>query len=246
MKRMLTRKRTLSTIRIVMKILTILAACLFLLCFPLLLMTSNLRFEVSQIRFYQYGFDKYGISEVTGLSDAELTRAASGLITYFNTSRDSAQVRVVKDGQEIDLFSQRELDHLADVKVLIRLFYTVQWFALAYVLIYITAGFIARKRSFLRQLLHRVFLGGVFTLGLFAVVGMWALIDFDGLFLTFHLTSFSNDLWILDPSKDYLIMMFPAGFFSDAALYLVGGTVIEALFLGGGAWAYLRRHRMSC
>jgi len=81
---------------------------------------------------------------------------------------------------------------------------------------------------------------------LFAFVGIWALIDFEGLFLTFHLTSFSNDLWMLDPSKDYLIMMFPERFFFDAALFLVGSTAVEALILGGGTWAYRLISRPFC
>ena len=223
-----------------MKILKIATACLFVLCFPLLLLTANLRFEVGELRLYEYGFNKYGISEVTGLEGSELTKASTGLIDYFNTSKDSAQIKVVKDGQEMDIFSQREIDHLNDVKGIIQLFYSVQWITLAYALIYILAGFITRKRAFLRRLMQVVFFGGIFTLALFAFVGIWALIDFEGLFLTFHLTSFSNDLWMLDPSKDYLIMMFPEGFFFDAALFLLGSTVVEALILGGGTWAYRR------
>jgi uncharacterized membrane protein len=43
--------------------------------------------------------------------------------------------------------------------------------------------------------------------------------------------SFSNDLWLLDPSKDYLIMMFPQGFFFDAAVFIIATIIIEALVL---------------
>lgn len=227
-----------------MKALRIIAASLFVICFPLLLLTSNLRVEVGAIQLYEYGFEKYDISERTGLDNAELAKAAEGLIEYFNTSKESARMQVVKDGEEIELFSQREIDHLTDVKNLIRMFYAIQWITLAYALIYIAAGFITHKRAFLRQLTQVVFFGGAFTLGLFVLVGIWAVIDFDSLFLNFHLTSFSNDLWILDPTKDYLIMMFPEGFFLDAALFLVGSTVVEALILGGGAWVY-RRWRLT-
>jgi len=78
----------------------------------------------------------------------------------------------------------------------------------------------------------------VFTLGLLAFFGLWAGIDFNGLFLTFHWVSFSNDLYFLDPSEDYLMMMFPEGFFVDASLLLIGSTVAQALFMGGGAWIY--------
>ncbi|MDD2471668.1 MAG: DUF1461 domain-containing protein, partial [Dehalococcoidales bacterium] len=48
------------------------------------------------------------------------------------------------------------------------------------------------------------------------------------------LISFSNDLWLLDPAKDYLIMMFPQGFWADAAL-LVAALTAGGAFLTGSA-----------
>ena len=56
---------------------------------------------------------------------------------------------------------------------------------------------------------------------------------FEGLFLKFHEISFSNDFWLLDRSKDFLIMMFPENFFLDATLWIVGSTIIEAVLLTG-------------
>lgn len=221
------------------------AACLFVLCFPLLLLGFNLRAEVSFLRLYEYGFDRYHAEEATGLERPELKKAARGLIGYFNGSRESPQVQVTADGDQFDLFNQKELDHLRDVKGLIRLFYTIQWITLVYMLGYIVVGFVRWKRSFLPRLMQLVFFGGVFTLGALAFLGIWAAIDFDGLFLTFHQTSFSNDLWQLDPSEDYLIMMFPEAFFRDAAILLIVAIVVEASLLGGGAWYYLRKWRRA-
>ena len=60
-----------------------------------------------------------------------------------------------------------------------------------------------------------------------------SLFNFDRLFLQFHLLSFSNDLWLLDPSRDYLIMLFPQGFWYDMAIYcgLAAGGI--AVLMGG-------------
>ena len=82
----------------------------------------------------------------------------------------------------------------------------------------------------------------VAVLSFLAIIGIWALIDFDSLFLVFHHASFSNDLWKLDPSSDYLIMMFPEEFFMDASFILVGSTILEALICGAIAYVYLRRN----
>jgi integral membrane protein (TIGR01906 family) len=65
------------------------------------------------------------------------------------------------------------------------------------------------------------------------------MLDFDRFFLQFHLISFANDLWQLDPTKDYLIMLFPQGFWYDATLFCALGTVVMAVVLAGMAGGYL-------
>ena len=56
------------------------------------------------------------------------------------------------------------------------------------------------------------------------------LIAFDQVFLAFHRVSFANDFWKLDPSRDYLVMMFPEGFWFDCTLsvivLIIGGAVL--------------------
>ena len=80
-------------------------------------------------------------------------------------------------------------------------------------------------------------------MGLVVVVGLGSLIGFDRLFLAFHVVSFSNDLWQLDPRTDYLIAMFPEGFFLDATLWIVGSTVLEAMVVLGLSLLFLRWRR---
>ena len=72
-------------------------------------------------------------------------------------------------------------------------------------------------------------------------VGLGALVGFDRLFLAFHLISFSNDFWQLVPWQDNLIAMFPQGFFLDATLFIGLASVVEAMIMGGAAWAWSRR-----
>ena len=71
---------------------------------------------------------------------------------------------------------------------------------------------------------------GVFA-ALVAAGAIWALIDFDGLFTTFHHLAFTNDLWLLDPRTDLLIRLMPEEFFIaygvlGAAVWLVILTTV--------------------
>jgi len=202
-------------------------------------MTANIRWGVSEIRLYEYGFDKYQISQATGIDELELRRIAQHLIDYFNLKVDSAQVTVVKGGEEFDVFNERELVHLQDVRTLIQLDYWLQGGALSVVLICALVLLLWLKDKW-RILVKGVLWGSLATLGLVLLLAFWAVFGFDQLFLLFHLVSFSNEFWVLDPAKDYLIMLFPGGFFYDAALFGFGAVILQALVAGALAFGVLR------
>jgi len=213
-----------------MKALAAINTILFIICIPVFLITTDVRFAANNMRLYEYGFNKYEVSAETGLTKEELTQTARELIKYFNSDEESVN---------IDIFTQREIDHLKDVKGLIQLVYRLQLVSLAYIVIYIIFNFILLRGALWRELARRLLWGSGATLVLLAVLGLIALVGFDELFLWFHLASFRNDLWLLYPG-DKLLQMFPEGFFNDATLFIAAAAIIEALIIGGIAWGFLR------
>ncbi|MFC1915410.1 TIGR01906 family membrane protein [Chloroflexota bacterium] len=225
-----------------MKILGIVTRWLFILCLPLLLLTASLCAAVNSLPLYKYGFEKYNVSQTTGLDKANLTFLAEDLTQYFNSDAQYISVTVEKDGKPFTLFNQREVAHLRDVKVLIRLDYRVLLGTLIYALSYAGVSLWRRNR---RQLGGELVWGSGLTLALMIVLGVGALFNFDRLFLQFHLLSFTNELWMLDPAKDYLIMLFPRGFWYDATLFCALATAVGAVILGGVGYLMLRRCRTT-
>jgi len=213
-----------------MKALAAINTILFIICIPLLLITSNLRFAVNDIRLYEYGFNKYHVSEAAGLDKGNLTEIAHKLITYFNSDEEFV---------DISVYNQRDIDHLKDIKGLIQLVYRLQFVSLAYIAVYLGFNFLLLGGAFWRQLARRIIWGSWTTIVILAILGVIALVDFDQFFLLFHLVSFRNDLWQLYPG-DKLLAMFPEGFFNDAALFIGGAIILEAIIIGVAAWALLR------
>ncbi len=224
-----------------MRILGIAAQWLFILCLPVLLLTASIGGAVNSLWLYKHGFHQYNISQATGLADAELENAAKGLIGYFNSDEEYISLTVVKDDQSFELFNQREIIHLKDVKGLIWLDYWVLLGTLLCALGYAGVSLFWRKRRYWRRLAWGAIGGGGVTLALMLALGLGTLLGFEQLFLQFHLISFANDFWLLDPSKDYLIMLFPQGFWYDATLFCALATVVGAVILGGVAGVYLKR-----
>ena len=222
-----------------LKILVIVAKWLFILCLPILLLTVSIGWGVNSQWLYRYGFEKYDVSQTTGIAEVELEKAATGLISYFNSGGANISLTVIKDSEPFELFNQREVTHLRDVKGLIRLDYWVLLGTLIYVLSYAGVSLFWRRRRYWRRLGWGVVSGGGITLALMLAMGLGTLFGFDQLFLQFHLISFTNELWQLDPAKDYLIMLFPRGFWYDAAIFCTGITAGLAIILGGVAGGYL-------
>jgi len=227
------------------RILRLTAQWLFILCLPVLLLTASIGVAVNSIWLYEYGFEKYSVGQTTGLAEVELGKAAKGLIGYFNSDEEYISLSVVKDGQPFELFNQREVIHLKDVKGLIWLDYRVLLGLLVYVLGYAGISLFWRKRRYRRRLAWGVVGGGSITLALMLALGLGTLLGFDQLFLQFHLISFANPFWQLDPTKDYLIMLFPQGFWYDVTIFCALAATFGAVVLGGVAGVYLRRTRES-
>ena len=226
-----------------MRILGLAARWLFMLCLPVLLLTASIGVAVNSLWLYKYGFEKYSVGQTTGLAEVELEKAAEGLIGYFNSDEEDINLSVVKDGQPFELFNQREVIHLKDVKGLIWLNYRVLLGTLIYALCYVGVSLFWRKRRYWRRLAWGVVGGGGITLALMLALGIGTLLGFDRLFLQFHLISFTNPFWLLDPTTDYLIMLFPQGFWFDVTLFCLLTTVFGTVVLGGVAGVYLKRTR---
>jgi len=224
-----------------MKALGITAKWVFMLCLPWLLFTASLSWAINSLWLYNYGFEKYGISQATGLSESELEKTAAGLVSYFNSGEEYISVTVIKDGQPFELFNYRETIHLKDVKGLIWLDYRVMLVTLAYILAYAGVCLFWRRPAYRRRLARGVVGGSCITLGLMLALGLVSLLDFNWIFWQFHVISFtSNDFWLLDPAKDYLKMLFADGYFYDVVLFCALGVAGAAVVLGGASGLWLK------
>jgi integral membrane protein (TIGR01906 family) len=67
---------------------------------------------------------------------------------------------------------------------------------------------------------------------LVVLVGVLSLMDFEVLWTRFHQVAFRNDLWQLDPSTDYLIMLFPEPFWFTATIRMATSVAVQTLLIG--------------
>ncbi len=217
------------------------ATAMFAITLPFLLIATNARLVINSSQLYEWDFNRYDIESRTGLPRSELRSATGQIVDYFNNDEEFLDIRVRVGGEVVSLYREREILHMRDVKTLIQGVYSVQFWTLMYAVLFIAGGLFLRRRSFLPLLKRGVIWSAIGAVAVVAVLGIISLIDFDAVFLQFHLLSFANDLWQLDPYRDYLLIMFPQRFFLDATLAIAALTIAEFGLISVGVWWLSRK-----
>ena len=203
------------------------AFIMLVLAMTMLIVSVAVNIYAGSMGLYTGGFAKYHISAVTGISNPQLKDVAQGMVNYFEGKVQSPQVEVDINGIKKPVYSQKELIHLEDVRKIIDIFKMLEILSL---IVFLATGLTMFFKFGVSRLLKGLQAGAVVTVVFLGSVMLWALIDFNSIFYFFHILSFSNDLWLLDPATDYLIMMFPEGFFFDSAI-LIAATIIAVAIL---------------
>jgi integral membrane protein (TIGR01906 family) len=197
----------------------------FVLLLPLLIIGTSLRGLVTDRDFMLRGFRENQVATTTGLDDTQLQRIADAFVSYFQSPPGQIQMQVTAFGQSRPLFNDREVAHMEDVQALIQVFLRLQIVAAA-VVIFRLALAVALDRAVVPIGREMLWSAGLMV-GLVVIVAALSLLDFDALWTRFHQIAFRNDLWLLDPSTDYLIMLFPEPFWFAATVRIATGVAIQ-------------------
>ena len=218
---------------------------LFVIALPVLFICSSVTYAFNEMRLYSYGFDKYDISTRTGITDGGLRDSARTIRGYFNSPSSPLVLKAEVHGEERELFTERELLHMADVKRLLWGVYGLGTGAMAYLLGYAVVGLWRNGRCYGIRLAGLGLRGGGTTVAFVLGVGLISLVGFDSLFLLFHKISFANDFWRLNPREHFLVMMFPQGFWLDATLFVGILALAQSVILAAVCVCVLRRQKLQ-
>jgi integral membrane protein (TIGR01906 family) len=179
-----------------------------------------------EIEYRLPGFpaDSYGFSQQDRLTWSKPS------IEYLVNSADIAYLGDLKFDDGTPIYVERELSHMHDVKVVVKMLLNI-WYVDLAVLILLglwawRGGWLVAFRAGLRQ-------GGFLTIGLLVALGTFAAISFGQFFVWFHGLFFKGDSWLFNYS-DTLIRLFPIRFWQDAVIYIVGFAILLSLSLGWG------------
>lgn len=113
-----------------------------------------------------------------------------------------------------EYFNEKERMHLSDVRSLIRIG-TIKYHVLIIMLLMIfILLYMLDKNRFIANL-QKIFIYSGLGIVLFSLTSFILNSHFESAFIRFHKLLFTNDLWLLNPATDKLIVLLPQQFFMD-------------------------------
>lgn len=155
---------------------------------------------------------KYGIANEIGMEEQELEKVVASIMNYVEGTSKNLQVEVEIQGKHRNFFSNRELEHYEDVRKLIPFFHQMLWVFFAIMLVGEVFLGIQKKWNYMIKGVWKAWFCMVFFAIIVAGIAVY---DVDILIYAFHEHFFENELWILNPAKDYSVKMFCDGMYRD-------------------------------
>lgn len=190
-----------------------------LVCTALLLLTPYLLIRPGlTAQHLEALMTKHADTDASGVSKQVYPALAEAISGYLNGNLPDAQTEVVKYGVSRPAFSENELLHLTDVKDLLFLAKTLFWFG---VILLVTSLIVIVSRERVTQMLKSnqplkaLRMGLLMYFLLLVVSGLVVAVNFNEAFFWIHKMLFTNDLWLMDPSRDLMIQLMPAPFFVE-------------------------------
>ncbi|QIB26730.1 TIGR01906 family membrane protein [Caloranaerobacter azorensis] len=187
---------------------TNLFAIICIVCLPIAILLINLEVAAFDISFFKSKYEEYNIEDVTGISEENLMLITEKLLDYLKGKRENIII-FTEVGDKIEqVFEERELLHLKDVRELFRKGYIIKDLTLLLSIVSLIYIFY-KDRIKLKKILIVTSLIQLILMGLLYIL---IYSDFYKYFTYFHKILFSNDLWLLNPKTDILIQMYPLEF----------------------------------
>jgi len=222
------------------KVLTLVLKIIAALVLTTILVLTNLEIIVSNKNYFDTQYQRYNVYDNLSIDREQLLGGTHHLISYLKGRQDNLDILVNIESDTVKLFNTKEILHLEDVRVLFEQGYRLRFFsililAVLLILIYRLTG--KDRVSFIKSIRHI----SLYPLVLIGILAAAFISDFNRFFTYFHLIFFTNDLWILNPQTDRLIVMYPEGFFMDTALLILGLFLIEIIAISVLSTVFIKR-----
>ena len=195
------------------------------------LLITSVRMVAFHKETYAQFYERENMAEQLQVSQSKLESRIYSLLDYIQLKQDTID----------SVFNEREVKHMKDVRSLYREAIQVQYACL--IILLIGQFYFYKKVKYYQSYLARGMLQAsfCFLIGFF-MLAFWAYTDFGDFWYRIHTLFFTNDLWILDPATDFMILLCPEELF--LSLTVRGTLCFFTLFIlanGISGWFLMKK-----
>ncbi len=201
--------------------------------FFLALLLTVIDFVAFDENLFRSSYRKENTMEVMGMSEEDLLKASHVLLDYIKGKRENILIKAKVNGQEREVFDERESKHMLDVKKLYEKAMLVRHGSIIFLLGLFLYEFLKHKDGIRSFLWESFCYGGLCFGSLIVVIVLYAITDFYNFWMNFHYLFFDNDLFLLDPNVSLMINMFPESFFYSMVMRIILIFGLLSLLFGG-------------
>jgi len=166
--------------------------------------------------------------DIYGFSSEERLKWATFGIEYLLNDAGPEYLGDLRFDDGSPVFTEPEVSHMLDVKIVVGHVLTVFRVALA---LLVALGLVAWRQGWVDAYRLGISRGGWILLVLLITLGLLAITSFWQFFSAFHALFFEGDSWLFAYS-DTLIRLYPIRFWQDVIIYILGGSALTGGLLG--------------
>lgn len=179
--------------------------------------------------YYEKEYEKYDVLSDLDMEMDDVMYVTEEMMAYLRGNREELSVITTVEGKKQDFFNEQDRFHMWEVQKLFLGGLKLRRGAAIVLSISLIVLFLMKEKRLKTLCRSYQIVLGVLT-ALLVGLGIWMAVDFNAVFTLFHEIFFDNDLWIFDPTKDYMIRMLPEGLFYDFVIR-IGGFFVAGLMI---------------
>lgn len=206
------------------------------------ILITSVEFCAKDSKWLRNEYLKLDISEYSGMSVDDMCSAFTTMVNFMTGKSDSMSVKVECFGFEVEMYDEREIEHMYDVRELYSNVIHART-ALLMLAVIGTAVFICTEKT---DRLYRIC--RYFLISLAAVVAaivlicVWAMLDFSDFWIIFHIIFLDIEGSVFDPAISRMIRICPEKLFFDMIIriFTIGLGVCIAIAVVMGVYLLIR------
>ena len=195
-------------------------------------------------------YRKLDVGAYTRMSNEDMVRAFMQMVDYMKGDAESMRVLVTVNGSSVEMYNEREIEHMEDVRALYKGLTAAACFVFALALAALILALVAfrpkqERKAVLTFASKAALISFLSIFGFILIVGAWAALDFRSFWDALHIVFLDLESSTFDPAVSRMIRICPPELFFDMVIriFALGLAACALPALAGGAYLLKTKSR---